>query len=129
MGIILYNRGIALVLRKWDSDKVQEELIMESIMLYHGSGEKVEFPEVRKTRYAKDFSWGFYCTKSYEQEYRWAQRRHEEGVINYYSYIEKDRLNIKKFSEMTDEWLDFIADCRLGKIHDYDIVDKSAFTV
>ena len=23
---------------------------------------------------------------------------------------------------MTEEWLDFIADCRLGKDHDYDIV-------
>ena len=33
---------------------------MERI-LYHGSGEIVEFPEIRKNRYTKDFSWGFYC--------------------------------------------------------------------
>lgn len=31
-------------------------------MLYHGSGEEIEFPEIRKTKYTKDFSWGFYCT-------------------------------------------------------------------
>lgn len=24
---------------------------------------------------------------------------------------------------MSEEWLDFIADCRHGKIHDYDIVE------
>ncbi|MBA2887155.1 DUF3990 domain-containing protein [Clostridium beijerinckii] len=30
-------------------------------MLYHASGEVVEFPEVRKSKYTKDFSWGFYC--------------------------------------------------------------------
>lgn len=32
-------------------------------------------------------------------------------------------LNVKKFSEMTEEWLDFIAACRTGKLHDYDIVE------
>ena len=30
---------------------------------------------------------------------------------------------IKKFPEMSDEWLDFIAICRSGKHHDYDIVE------
>ena len=31
--------------------------------IFHGSGEIVEYPEIRKTKYTKDFSWGFYCTK------------------------------------------------------------------
>lgn len=31
-------------------------------------------------------------------------------------------LQIKEFKEMTDEWLDFIIDCRNGKKHAYDIV-------
>ncbi len=35
----------------------------KKVELYHGSGQIVEFPEIRKTRYTKDFSWGFYCTK------------------------------------------------------------------
>lgn len=30
------------------------------LVLYHGSGQIVEFPEIRKTKYTKDFSWGFY---------------------------------------------------------------------
>ena len=28
---------------------------MEDILLYHGSGEIVEFPEIRKTKYTKIF--------------------------------------------------------------------------
>ena len=57
--------------------------------LYHGSSNVLKFPEIRKTPYAKDFSWGFYCTNSYEQAYKWADRKSESGVINVYSYAEK----------------------------------------
>lgn len=96
---------------------------MKPIEIYHGSNTAVEFPEVRKTRYTKDFSWGFYCTKSYEQAYRWANRRNEAGVVNIYSYTEEESLKILKFDKMTDEWLDFIGKCRAGYIHDYDIVE------
>lgn len=31
-------------------------------------------------------------------------------------------LNILEFKDMTEEWLDFIIDCRHGKDHTYDIV-------
>ena len=95
----------------------------KKVELYHGSGQIVEFPEVRKTRYTKDFSWGFYCTKSYEQAYRWAERKHKHGIINVYSYTENKQLKIKKFDQMCDEWLDFIAKCRAGMVHEYDIVE------
>ena len=44
------------------------------MILYHASKEVVEFPEIRKTRYTKDFSWGFYCTNNLEQAIRWANR-------------------------------------------------------
>lgn len=32
------------------------------------------------------------------------------------------KLNILEFKEMTEEWLDFIINCRNGKPHNYDIV-------
>lgn len=93
------------------------------MVLYHASNEIVEFPEVRKTKYTKDFSWGFYCTKNIEQAVRWANRRGENPTVNYYRYEPKDDLSILKFEGMTDEWLDFIAECRSGKTHRYDIVE------
>ncbi len=96
---------------------------MDKILLYHGSREEVIFPEIRKTKYTKDFSWGFYCTNSYEQAYKWADRKAQKGIINIYSYKKDNGMRILKFEKMTDEWLDFIGKCRSGYVHDYDIVE------
>ena len=93
------------------------------MVLYHASKEVVEFPEVRKTRYTKDFSWGFYCTNNFKQALRWANRGIGEPIINYYEYVPNEKLSVLKFSEMSDEWLDFIAYCRSGSTHSYDIVE------
>ena len=93
------------------------------MILYHASKEIVQFPEVRKSRYTKDFSWGFYCTNLKKQAIRWANRGTGEPIINIYDYRPKDNLKILKFTTMTDEWLDFIAFCRMGNTHDYDIVE------
>ena len=92
-------------------------------ILYHASKEIVEFPEIRKAKYTKDFSWGFYCTKNLEQAIRWANRGEGTPIINKYTSIPKNNLSILCFEEMNDTWLDFIADCRSGKLHNYDIVE------
>ena len=96
---------------------------MREILLYHGSKEEVVYPEIRITRYTKDFSWGFYCTNNYQQAYRWADRRSADGIVNVYRYVENPDLKILRFPEMSDEWLDFIAKCRAGETHPYDIVE------
>lgn len=96
---------------------------MREILLYHGSKEEVVYPEIRITRYTKDFSWGFYCTNNYQQAYRWADRRSAYGIVNIYRYVENPELKILRFPEMSDEWLDFIAKYRAGETHPYDIVE------
>jgi len=95
------------------------------IELYHASNEVVEFPEIRITKYTKDFSWGFYLTDEYNQAKRWANKRKKRGkaIVNYFTYIENTNLKILRFDEMSDQWLDFIAKCRNGETHDYDIVE------
>ncbi len=93
------------------------------MLLYHASNETVQYPEVRKSRYTKDFSWGFYCTGIKEQAVRWANRGDGTPVINKYEFESVDGLRILRFEEMTDEWLDFVARCRIGNTHDYDIVE------
>lgn len=93
------------------------------MLIYHAGKVIVEYPEVRKTKYTKDFSWGFYCTRDNEQERRWAVRGSGAGIINKYVYTENPALNTLFFPELTDEWLDFITHCRSGGIHDYDIVE------
>ena len=93
------------------------------MILYHGSREIVEFPEIRKAKYNKDFYFGFYCTSIQEQAKRWASRYGETGYVNKYEYIPNPQLKYLIFPEMTEEWLDFVVDCRSGKAHQYDIVE------
>ena len=93
------------------------------MLLYHGSREIVEYPEIRKAVFQKDFYFGFYCTEFRAQAERWATRYGRSGYVNIYEYTPNPELDVLKFSEMTEEWLDFIAACRTGKPHKYDIVE------
>ena len=56
------------------------------------------------------------------QAKRWATR-FGDGYVNKYEYTPNPELTVLSFSEMTEEWLDFIAACRSGKPHLYDIVE------
>jgi hypothetical protein len=96
---------------------------MEKRLLYHGSMKIVSEPEIRITKFHKDFYYGFYCTIMKQQAERWATRFGRDGYVNVYEYIENENLNLLRFDEMTEEWLDFIINCRLGKPHAYDIVE------
>ncbi len=91
--------------------------------LFHGSSVTIEHPEIRKSIYTKDFSWGFYCTNNYEQARRWSIRNAKDGWVNSYRYTPPTDLNILHFSEVNEAWLDFIAACRSGRHHAYDIIE------
>ena len=52
------------------------------MILYHGSRQIVEYPEIRKAKYNKDFYFGFYCTRYEEQAKRWAARYGVNGYLN-----------------------------------------------
>ncbi len=93
------------------------------MVLYHGSNVIVQYPEIRKAVYNKDFYFGFYCTSYFKQAERWATRYGRGGYINCYEYRPDRHLNYLVFDEMTEEWLDFIAACRTGLPHTYDIVE------
>ncbi|MDR2449044.1 MAG: DUF3990 domain-containing protein [Prevotellaceae bacterium] len=97
------------------------EIRRNIIEVYHGGYCKIEFPELIKGRYAKDFGSGFYCTEIKEQAIRWA-KRYATPVINTYNVELNERLNVLHFRDMTEEWLDFIVHCRVGIAHDFDIV-------
>ena len=92
------------------------------MIVYHGSTVVVQHPVVRKERFNKDFYFGFYCTILKKQAIRWATR-FGDGFLNKYEYTPDNELNMLVFAEMTEEWLDFIAACRTGNPHNYDIVE------
>ena len=58
------------------------------MILYHGSRQIVEYPEIRKAKYNKDFYFGFYCTRYKEQAKRWAARYGANGYLNKYAAVE-----------------------------------------
>ena len=93
------------------------------MILYHGSKIIVDTPEIRVQKYNKDFYFGFYCTVFSDQAIRWATRFDGVGYVSEYLYTPDDSLKVKKFPEMSEEWLDFIVSCRLGHSHAYDIVE------
>lgn len=97
---------------------------MNKIIVYHGSSQIVETPEIRITKYNKDFYFGFYCTIMEKQARRWATRFGKKGYVNIYEYIPDQKLNILVFEKMTESWLDFIVACRMGQSHGYDIVEE-----
>lgn len=94
------------------------------MILYHGSTELVEHPEIRTSKENSylDFGAGFYTTTSYEQAERWARikmRRENKsvGYVSIYEFnlveAEKDCV-IKRFESADMEWLTFVVTNRKG---------------
>ncbi|WP_252255139.1 DUF3990 domain-containing protein [Clostridium sp. ZBS12] len=94
---------------------------MEHKIIYHSNYRKIEFPEIRKHRFTKDFSWGFYCTEIKEQAEKWSSK-FNTSIVNLYELRDFEPLNIKEFNEYNEEWLDFVVGCRSGETHNYDVV-------
>ena len=91
--------------------------------IYHGSNLLVKSPRILVQGFYKDFGFGFYCTKFDKQAVRWALTKRGTHFVNVYVYHLSEDLKIKRFSQMDDEWLDFVASCRMGIEHDFDIVE------
>ena len=96
---------------------------MEQNVIFHGSNVEVAKPRILQNGFYKDFGYGFYCTDIEKQAKRWAITRKGELVVNKYNYTPDSKMKVLRFEEMSDEWLDFVAACRKGIEHDYDIVE------
>ena len=94
---------------------------MGKMLVYHGSYTEIRHPKVILGKYTKDFGTGFYCTMIKEQAQKWA-KRFDTPVVNVYSLLMNEKLDILEFPAMTEDWLDFIIACRNGMKHSHDIV-------
>lgn len=99
------------------------------MIVYHGSSVEVRNPDIYHSRDNVDFGKGFYITPIREQACKWAMRflkRQGTGVVSTYQFnIEgcKKKYKVLEFNGYTEEWLDFITNCRrLTNKSDYDIV-------
>ena len=103
-----------------------KKIIEDNIVVYHGSSAEVVNPIIKIGKQFKDFGFGFYVTNLEKQAVKCAVRNLNFGgnaVISKFYFSLKGDFNVKVFREIDDEWLDFIAKCRSGVGHDYDIVE------
>lgn len=98
------------------------------MILYQGSSLEIVVPDLNHSRLNVDFGRGFYVTPLYEQAKKWCgkfKRRGKAGVVSRYSFDENREpvLRTLKFDSYSEDWLDFILNCRNGKdTTDYDLV-------
>ena len=100
------------------------------MIVYHGSSEIVKTPDVAHSYRALDFGKGFYVTSVREQAERWARRKSyltgkNKAIVNCYQFSENyGTLRRKTFPEDLLEWIDFVCDCRDGKMDylKYDLI-------
>ena len=98
------------------------------MILYHGSYLEISRPDLVHSRANVDFGPGFYATPLYEQAAKWVgrfKRLGKEGIVSKYLFEESQKLELKvlEFDSYSEEWLDFILNCRSGRdTSDYDIV-------
>lgn len=98
------------------------------MILYHGSYIEISKPDIAHSRKNVDFGIGFYTTPLYEQAEKWCRKfkdRGKDAVISIYEFDEVafEKFKTLRFDSYSEEWLDFILNCRSGKDNtDYDIV-------
>ena len=90
------------------------------MILYHGSYMEIAEPDLVHSRTNVDFGCGFYVTPLYEQAAKWCgkfRRRGKEGIISRYAFDEscEENLKVLEFDSYSEEWLDFILNCRREK--------------
>ncbi len=89
------------------------------MILYHTSTLPIAVPNTKYSRRNLDFGAGFYLTSIKEQAIRYADRfsdRSKEVWLNVYELAEDwTRWRVKVFDSYSEEWLDFVSDCRLER--------------
>ena len=99
------------------------------MIVYHGTTEIIEKPDVIHSKKYLDFGRGFYLTSFEDQAKKWALRRglrqEKAAIVNVYELEEnlKD-FKVLSFEKENEQWLDFVCACRKGEPinKDYDII-------
>ncbi len=99
------------------------------MILYHGSYTEVKRPDISFSRKEIDFGAGFYTTPIKEQAEKWSLRfKSKKGcsVVSEYEFDDTnmETLSVLKFETYSEDWLEFVTSCRIGKDsgYDYDMI-------
>ena len=99
------------------------------MIVYHGTTEAIEKPDVNHSKKYLDFGKGFYLTTYESQAKKWAlrksMRQNKQAIVNIYELNENwDDFKVLSFEEENEKWLEFVCACRRGENlnADYDII-------
>lgn len=101
------------------------------MIVYHGSNQIVEHPDVSYSDRNLDFGRGFYVTTVKEQAEKWARRKagfskdSERAILNVYEMKNGQMgLVFKDFGDDLEAWIDFVCSCRDGaqEYRDFDVI-------
>lgn len=99
------------------------------MIVYHGTTETIEKPDVNHSKKYLDFGKGFYLTTYEEQAQKWAvrkaMRQKRTPIVNVYELDENlEQCRVLSFEEENEKWLDFVCACRRGEPlnEEYDII-------
>lgn len=99
------------------------------MILFHGTTEIIEKPNVSFSKSYLDFGKGFYLTTYQEQAEKWALRKalrkQKSAIVNVYELsADLGKYKVLKFKQENEEWLDFVCACRKGDdiYKNYDII-------
>lgn len=99
------------------------------MIVYHGSTEIIEKPDVRHSKRYLDFGRGFYLTTFENQAKRWAvrkaSRQERTPVVNVYEMsASPQEYKVLHFEKENEKWLEFVCGCRKGENlnRNYDII-------
>ena len=98
------------------------------MIVFHTSNTVVSALDVLHSRPYLDFGQGFYVTPTKIQAVNYAQRFTkwgEDAYLNSYEMTAPDsRFRCKCFGSYDEEWLDYVAACRLGlPVEQFDIIE------
>lgn len=99
------------------------------MILYHGSLEVVERPQILDASRPLDFGRGFYTTTNLQQARRWVHIRMVQqgaatGHVNIYEYTPQKGFRTRRFQSANEAWVDFVHANRTIENfeHEFDIV-------
>lgn len=99
------------------------------MIVYHGTTEEIENPDVNHSKKYLDFGEGFYLTTYEEQAKKWAvrkaMRQEKTAIVNVYEMDDNwSDYKVLSFEKENEAWLDFVCSCRKGETinMEYDII-------
>lgn len=99
------------------------------MIVYRGTTEIIENPDVVHSKKYLDFGRGFYITTFENQAKKWAvrkgMRQEKNAIVNVYELSEVwDDFKVLSFEKENEKWLDFVCACRKGQLlnKEYDII-------